>query len=223
MAFRDIPATLQRMGAPQKYPDPEFGTAFGHGTVIALLSFKRKPERKNWERGAALTCTCGGEYLADLASLYSGDRKSCGCKRKKRGIVATPGYAQHPLYYTWHSMIDRCYNPEVTNYYLYGGRGITVCEEWRGLAGMRNFTTHITLALGPRPAGCTLDRIDGNGNYEPGNVRWATPVTQTANTRTAGVDRRAVRVWALQNNLPVKSRGAVPAWAVEAYKARMKP
>lgn len=210
------------MPAPRKHPDPEPGTVFGYGTVVALASFKRSPSRRNWERGAVLLCACGTEYLADLSALYSGDRKSCGCRRKNRGIVATPGYAQHPLYFTWHGMIDRCYNSDVINYYLYGARGIRIYEGWRGLEGMANFVNYIERELGPRPPHSTLDRIDSNGNYVPGNLRWATPVEQTANTRTAGIDRRAVRVWALEQGLPVQKKGAVPLWIVELYKARLK-
>jgi hypothetical protein len=121
------------MPAPRKHPDPELGTKFGYGTVLALVTFKRTTNRQTWERGAVLGCDCGNEYLADLSALYRGSRKSCGCKRKKRGFVATPGYAGHALYYTWHGMMDRCYNPDVRNYRWYGGRGITVCCEWQGL------------------------------------------------------------------------------------------
>ena len=164
-------------------------------------------------------CDCDVEYLADLAALYAGDRKSCGCRRKNRGIVATPGYAKHPLYWTWHGMIDRCYNPDVSNYYLYGARGIAVYAEWRGLNGMANFAAYIERELGPRPVRSTLDRLNCNGNYEPGNVRWADPVTQAANQRIKVVSQQAVRVWALEQGLPVKSRGQMPLWAVEAYKA----
>jgi hypothetical protein len=165
-----------------------------------------------------MLCDCGTEYLADLASLYTNDRKSCGCRRKKRGIVATPGYAKHPLYFTWHGMIDRCYNPDVVNYYLYGARGIRVTDEWRGPDGIANFATYIEQELGPRPARNTLDRIEPNGNYEPGNVRWADPVAQTANQRTKDVGQKEVRVWALEQGLPVRSKGQMPLWAVEAYK-----
>jgi len=166
-----------------------------------------------------MQCECGTEYLADLAALYSGARKSCGCKRKKRGIVATPGYAQHPLYFTWHGMIDRCYNPDVINYHLYGGRGVTVCEDWRGPNGMMNFVAYIERELGPRPARCTLDRCDPTGNYEPGNVRWASGYVQARNRRSAELDQKTVRQWARDHQLPVEPKGKLPLWALEAYKA----
>jgi hypothetical protein len=181
------------MPAPRKHPDPELGTKFGYGTVLALVTFKRTTNRQTWERGAVLGCDCGNEYLADLSALYRGSRKSCGCKRKKRGFVATPGYAGHALYYTWHGMMDRCYNPDVRNYRWYGGRGITVCCEWQGLEGLRNFVVYVTCVLGPRPTGCTLDRIDNACGYEPGNVRWATRAEQEENKRLWWEDSTTVR------------------------------
>lgn len=170
------------MPAPRKYPDPEPGTTFGRGTVTALVSFKKKPGH-TWERGAVLTCECGVEYVADLTSLYSGNRKTCGCGRKQRGFVATPGYASHPLYFTWHGMLDRCYNEDVRNYRWYGARGIQVHPEWLGPNGLANFVRDIERELGPRPPQYTLDRIDSNGHYEPGNIRWATRSQQFANQR----------------------------------------
>lgn len=77
-------------------------------------------------------------------------------------------------------MLDRCENPDRDSYHSYGGRGITVCDRWHD---MRLFVTDIDQLLGPRPAGHSLDRIDNNGNYEPGNVRWATPPEQRYNSR----------------------------------------
>ena len=80
-------------------------------------------------------------------------------------------------YSSWQSMRDRCTNPNAPNYKHYGGKGITVCEEW--MTSFEAFYSHI----GERPVGYTLDRIDPSGNYEPGNVRWADSKEQSRNRR----------------------------------------
>lgn len=91
-------------------------------------------------------------------------------------------YRDYPEYAIWKLMLGRC-NPEISGdssqWMDYGGRGITVCEEWKNERGFLNFIEHI----GRRPKGLLLDRIDNDGNYEPGNVRWATREDQNRNTR----------------------------------------
>jgi hypothetical protein len=83
----------------------------------------------------------------------------------------------HPQYSAWLNMRRRCSNPDHPHYKYYGGRGIRVCKEWECFATYLN-------DVGERPKGMSLDRIDNNGNYEPGNVRWATKSTQSQNRRT---------------------------------------
>ncbi len=78
-------------------------------------------------------------------------------------------------------MLSRCENPADKDWLNYGGRGITVCGAWHDPAA---FTAWINENLGPRPAGMTLDRQDNNGNYVPGNMRWATILQQNRNKRT---------------------------------------
>lgn len=80
---------------------------------------------------------------------------------------------------TWSSMIQRCTNQRLPCYPHYGGRGITVCDRWRGKGGFENFLAD----MGPRPMGMSLDRINNDGNYEPGNCRWATQRQQMSNMR----------------------------------------
>lgn len=86
------------------------------------------------------------------------------------------GMIDLPSYISWENMKQRCLNPRHTAYASYGGRGIKVCEEW---LDFKNFLRD----MGDRPEGMTLDRINVNGNYEPGNCRWATRTTQSRNIR----------------------------------------
>lgn len=101
---------------------------------------------------------------------------------------ASPGpWAQHPLspgavrptYKTWKSMMARCHKPGSSSYWRYGARGILVCERWHEFG---NFLAD----MGPRPEGCSIDRIDNGRGYEPANCRWATPLQQQ-NNRTNNV------------------------------------
>src|SRR4051812_15448983 len=87
------------------------------------------------------------------------------------------GLRKHPLYNTWNGMIQRCRNENAGSYKRYGGRGITICDRWIGENGLINFIKD----MGVKPEGCTLDRINNDGNYDPGNCRWATHHEQNTN------------------------------------------
>lgn len=119
-------------------------------------------------------------------SLKTGNTRSCGCLENKGRY--RHGHSPTPTYKAWSSMKQRCSNPNVVNYQNYGGRGIRVYDEW-----LHSFEAFLR-DVGERPsdpAGWTgkkaywsLDRIDPDGDYEPGNVRWATPAEQRANQRS---------------------------------------
>lgn len=96
--------------------------------------------------------------------------------RRSPLVVAKPPSSYDPTYRIWQSMKTRCLNPNTAYYRYYGGRGISVCERWMSY---RLFL----MDMGERPEGMSLDRIDTNGNYEPGNCRWATSKEQSVNKR----------------------------------------
>ena len=96
--------------------------------------------------------------------------------QKKHGHAGDGIHGGTRTYRSWSAMRRRCYNQRAENYSLYGGRGIKVCEQWRNFENFLN-------DMGERPVGTSIDRIDPNGNYEPANCRWATPMQQRHNQR----------------------------------------
>lgn len=127
------------------------------------------------------TCECGSKRTVDPRRLLSGETKSCGCFRSEfiaaRNTTHDAAYSHD--YNLWSHIRQRCENPKNTQYKNYGGRGILMCERWRNC-----FSTFIA-DMGPRPSlSHSIDRIDVNGNYEPGNCRWIKKSEQSRNTRT---------------------------------------
>lgn len=139
--------------------------------LTALIFFKKKDGHQYWR----FRCSCGTEKVLAINNVTSGQTKSCGCRRVE--VSTKHGLAYHPLYKTWEMMIQRCTNPKYDQYNNYGGRGIKVCDSWREFP---NFLKDV----GEKPSEeLTLDRKNNEGNYEPGNVRWATRKEQQLNGR----------------------------------------
>lgn len=149
---------------------------FGMMTVI------NRAENRNGRPYWLCKCDCGNEKIVKGDNLKSGNVKSCGClvietnkTRKTHGLV------KHRLYNIRKGMMGRCYNPNLSYYKNYGGRGITVCEEWRN-----DFQAFFDWAMSNGYSdNLTIDRIDVNGNYEPSNCRWITMKEQLGNKRTS--------------------------------------
>lgn len=128
-------------------------------------------------------CECGKETVAQAGHLRSGQYKSCGClsREQTRARFTTHGKRKSPEYQSWRAMIERCCNHSNASYGNYGGRGIIVCERWR--TSFEAFYAD----MGPKPAGnrISIERLNNNGHYEPGNCKWATMNEQQRNTRNS--------------------------------------
>jgi hypothetical protein len=146
------------------------GKVIGRWTVLG-----NGPSWHHGKRRLICRCACGQERLIDKQNLMRGGTKSCGCSRTG-GVKRSAGARR--LYKVWIEMIRRCHSQNSKYYYNYGARGITVCQEWRD--SLEAFYAHI----GDRPTiNHSIDRIDNNRGYEPGNVRWATRKVQNRNQR----------------------------------------
>ena len=156
-------------------------------TYLTVVEFVGRRGNSSYYR---CNCRCGSATEVSRSSLVGGQSKSCGCFRAERmqGLMRTHGMAGHkrdkstkksPEYKTWDGIKERCLNKNGNGYENYGARGISMAPEWRD--SFEAFFAHI----GPRPSPKhSIDRVDNTGDYEPGNVRWATSVQQNRNKRS---------------------------------------
>lgn len=156
------------------------GQRFGRLTVI-----ERGESSKRGEACWRCRCDCGREIVARSYPIRQGKVKSCGClsvetlvKRSKGNeYTKTHGLSGSRIYKIYYAMLSRCYNPKRWNYDKYGGRGISVCEEWRN-----DFMAFYTWAMANGYDDTkSIDRIDPNGNYEPANCRFTNASVQGLN------------------------------------------
>lgn len=192
------------------------GQRFGRLVVVCRAANDGRGKQTCW----LCRCDCGRESSPRAGSLKNGNTTSCGCaktdsSRARRTHGGAVGGRLTPEYTAWRSMLARCHRPTNCAWANYGGRGITVCPKWR--ASYAAFLAD----MGPRPSPIhSLDRIDNDGNYEPGNCRWATNGEQSRNTRNVvvleyGGERLCITDWAIRagmqtNTLRTRLRSGWP-------------
>lgn len=166
----------------------EVGNPYGKLTVLEFAG-KTPSGDSLW----LCRCECGNTTTVARGHLRKkrGGTKSCGCHRARAG-----GMCESPEYTSWQEMKRRCYNSSYRDYHLYGGRGITICKRW--LDAFTNFLED----MGEKPSSeHSIERIDNDGDYEPGNCKWATAMEQGQNTRktlllTCNGETMGLRAWA---------------------------
>ncbi len=161
------------------YPSDLTGIRFGRLTVVKRSDLRSSNGSWIW----ICECDCGKTTPVERSNLIrntTNATRSCGClgRENQKASVTKHGLLYHPLYKTWCDMKERCHLKSAINYYLYGGRGISVCDRWHH--SFPNFLADMGEKPGPE---YTLDRKDNDGNYEPDNCRWATRSTQQRNRR----------------------------------------
>lgn len=157
------------------------------GNVFNRLTVLERSLKKGRHSYWLCICSCGKKHIARQDGLIANAIKSCGCLRnevvRKRSLKhgASIGRKTTKEYKSWLAAKDRCYNPNSEKYHIYGARGIVMHSSW-----VNDFATFFK-HMGQCPSNHTLDRIKNDGNYEPGNCRWATIKQQSRNT--------SVNVW----------------------------
>jgi hypothetical protein len=203
-------------------------TRFGRLTVVGEAP--SKIAASGFEARCALVrCDCGTEKIVRACCLSHGDTSSCGCfQREELGKAARTRTRTHgesrgggkrgtTEFIIWSGMKQRCYGTTSKHYGNYGGRGISICERWLGPDGFENFLAD----MGRRPSKRhSIDRINNDGNYEPGNCRWATASEQARNRRPFMVYAKGTRPMVNDPNSLLLAQALAPFAEVAAWAER---
>ena len=157
-----------------------------YGRLIAIKQAGTNDNGSTW----LCKCDCGNETIVSANDLKKGQVRACGClggKFRKGGASYNykHGQSRTRLYTVWENMKYRCYNKNAPNYKNYGGRGISVCDEWQEFEPFYRWALQSGYDPDAPRGECTIDRIDVNGNYEPSNCRWVDMKVQRKNQRSA--------------------------------------
>ena len=164
------------MGLPLDLTGHKFGR---------LTALRRETTRTPYKNGIHYraywycVCECGNEVRVLTGSLRDESTKSCGCLLREKALITCKSRAIHnltdtPIHKSWQKMKERCLNENHMLYHRYGGRGITICKEWR------DFTLFLRDMEDTWFPGATLDRIDSNGHYEKNNCQWLSRADNSA-------------------------------------------
>ena len=208
--------------APRKH-EPS-GQRFGRWTAISEAP--KRGKSRVWN----CICDCGTQKEVWLEALVSGKSTSCDCFRleRLRETLTTHGMSDAPEFQAWAQMLDRCGNPANRSFDHYGGRGISVYPAWKS-----SFSEFLK-DMGLRPSSKhSLERNDNDGNYEPGNCRWATRLEQARNTsRTVKIECdgvfRTLAEWSYFSGLPetaIRSRlrRGWSVWRAVSHPLKLAP
>lgn len=184
-------------------PKYEANAGEKYGRLTLVKETVCTPKKHKW----LCRCDCGNYKEVSIYQLKSGECKSCGCLRNEIATEQCYSMARHNMartrvYRIWGGMIERCTNPRSKDFKNYGGRGVSICDEWRNFEGFKEWA----LSNGYEDT-LSIDRIDVNGNYEPSNCRWITIRDQQKNRRNSVIveyrgETHCLKDWAKITGIP---------------------